>query len=59
MWYSIIPRNPWSPLSGRKRTRVVIIMGGGPRALQIARCVLDPTSGCVVDITSVLLDIMF
>lgn len=35
-----------------------MIVGGGPKALEIGRCVLDTTSGCVVDITSVLLDIM-
>lgn len=35
-----------------------MITGGGPKALEIGRCVLVTTSGCVVDITSVLLDIM-
>lgn len=35
-----------------------MIIGGGPKALEIGRCVLDMTSGCVVDITSVLLDVM-
>lgn len=33
-------------------------MGGGPKAVEIGRCLLDTTSGCVVDIKSVLLDIM-
>lgn len=35
-----------------------MIVGGGPKALEIGRCVLDTTSGCAVDITSVLLDIV-
>lgn len=56
--YWIIPRNPWLTLGGRKWVGVVMIMGGGPKALEIGRCVLDMTSGCVVDNTSVLLDIM-
>lgn len=43
-------------LSGRKSA--VMIMGGGPKAVEIGRCLLDTTSGCVVDIKSVLLDIM-
>lgn len=45
-------------LVGRKRVSGVMLMGGGPKALEIGRCVLDTTSGCVVDITSVLMDIM-
>ena len=40
------------------RAGVIMIMGGGPKALEIGRCVLDTTSGCVVDITAVLLDVM-
>lgn len=56
--YWIIPRNLHMTLSGRKRVSVVMIMGKWPKDLEIGRCVLDTTSGCVVDITSVLLDIV-
>ncbi len=53
-----MPRNPWLRLGGRKRVPVVLMVGGGPKSLETGRCVLHVTPGCVVDITSELLDVM-